>query len=118
MPRSNEEFEYSLPGDEPLKHQWDDNVQRDWYRHQPESVQKKYGTDPAKAFDQHQKDMELNWMADSHDERPHCEACGPHDPADYKKPYSGDGMPGTSLRAYYSKKRTRALKKWAENKKK
>mgnify|MGYP003343488899 CR=1 FL=1 len=33
----------------------------------------------------------------------------------YKK-QKGDGLPGISLRAYYSKKRTRALKKWAKKK--
>jgi hypothetical protein len=103
MPRSNEEFEYRLPGDEPLKHQWDDNVQKDWHRHLPAAEQKKYGTDPAKAWDQHQKDMDLNWMAESYPKEP--------------KPPRGDGLPGISLRAYYSKKRTKALKDWAAKKK-
>jgi hypothetical protein len=62
----SEQFsEHTLPGDEPMKHQWDANVQFDWYRHLPKDKQNELSPegDHAKAWQQHQKDLDTEHWA-------------------------------------------------------
>lgn len=83
--------EYSLPGDEPMKHQWDTNVQFDWYRHLPAKKQKELSPegDHAKAWDRHQKDLEIEHQYKNEIEQNHRGRIVP--------------LPGQSLRNYYKK---------------
>lgn len=99
--------EYRLPGDEPMRHQPDTNVQFDWYRHLDPKEQKRLSptSDHAAAFEKKQHEDDLSHMADSikKDE-------------DYDKAARNSKLPGISLAATYSKKRSRNLKKWRESK--
>ncbi len=98
MNKSEDQFdEYSLPGDEPVKHQWDTNVQFDWLRHQPKDVQKKLPTDPGKAWEKHSNNLTTEHMYDKEIHEPLHES---QQPRGRIKP-----LPGKSLRSYYSKKR-------------
>lgn len=99
MNKSEDQFdEYSLPGDEPLKHQWDTNVQFDWLRHQPKDVQARLPKDPGKAWESHTNDLHLEHMYDKEIHEPITKP----EPRERIKP-----LPGMSLRQYYSKKRKR-----------
>ena len=95
--------EYKLPGDEPMRHQWDTNVQFDWYRHQPKEEQKRLSPkgDHAAAWDKKQTELDMDHRAASikADE-------------DYEKKAKAAKLPGISLAATYSKKRARNIKKW------
>jgi hypothetical protein len=59
--------EYALPGDEPLRHQWDTNVQFDWYRHLPKEKQQELSPegDHAKAWEKHTRMLDLEHRAES-----------------------------------------------------
>ena len=91
MERSEDQFdEYKLPGDEPLKHQWDTNVQFDWYRHLPTRTQNRLSPegDHAKAWEKHTAEQEGHWIANS--------LRGlPADDTPIQK------LPGKSLQGYY-----------------
>lgn len=89
--------EYSLPGDEPMKHQWDTNVQFDWLRHQPEDVQKSLPKDPGQAWDKHQENLHLEHMYEKEINEPLHESLQPKGKV--------VPLPGKSLRTYYSKKK-------------
>jgi hypothetical protein len=98
MNRSENQFdEYSLPGDEPLKHQWDTNVQFDWLRHQPKNVQARLPKEPGAAWDSHVKDLELEHQYDKEIHAPIHESLQPRGRI--------VPLPGKSLRSYYSKKK-------------
>jgi hypothetical protein len=60
--------EYKLPGDEPLKHSWDTNVQFDWYRHLPKEKQTELSPegDHAKAWAKHQNNIDIEHEAEGH----------------------------------------------------
>jgi len=69
MHKSEDQFdEYRLPGDEPMKHQWDTNVQFDWYRHLPKEKQTELSPtgDHAKAWDKHIKNLDIEHEAESY----------------------------------------------------
>lgn len=89
-PQFEPENEYSLPGDEPMKHDMNTNVQFDWYRHLPEKQQKSLSPtgDHAAAWNKHTEDQELEHR---------------YDAEIHEKPKEV-GLPGQSLRSYYSKK--------------
>jgi hypothetical protein len=98
MYKSEDQFdEYALPGDEPVKHQWDTSVQFDWLRHQPKDVQGRLPKDPGKAFEAHMSDINLEHMYDKEIHEPIHESLQPRGRI---KP-----LPGKSLRTYYSKKK-------------
>jgi hypothetical protein len=63
-PTAGQFDEYSLPGDEPVKHEWDTNVQFDWLRHRPQEEQDRLPKDPGKAFDKHVEELHLEHMYD------------------------------------------------------
>lgn len=89
-PDSDQFDEYRLPGDEPMKHEMDTNVQFDWYRHLPAKKQKELSPtgNHAEAWDRHQEDLDIEHQyADQLEPKPK-----------YVK------MPGQSLRQYYSNK--------------
>jgi hypothetical protein len=99
--------EYRLPGDEPMKHQPDTNVQFDWFRHQPKSEQKRLSPtgDHAAAWDKKQVEIDMDWRADSIKAE-----------EDYDKKARQAKLPGISLAATYSKKRARNIKNWRKKK--
>lgn len=86
--------EYSLPGDEPLKHQWDTNVQKDWYRHLEPKTQKRLSAsgNHEEAWKNHQTEIEGNWIANSLSDIPNTNS-------------PIQRLPGKSLYTYYNKKK-------------